>query len=112
MAVARFTPGEDGLFHCTEPGCEQPGYEHPQHLGLHLFHTHGVKGMRHDEEKKRRGRPPGAKNRPKVRSLSAEDVCATVLESVAPNGNIPIDAIASYNEWVRQTETFFNKILG
>jgi len=114
MAVATFQRGDDGLFHCDVPGCEQPGYEHPQHLGLHRFHKHGIKG-------EARKNPPGHLGRPrkdgtpprqrKNRHLSAEDVCLTVLESIAPGGSIPVNALSAYAEWVRQTETFLNKLM-
>lgn len=107
--VASYERGEDGLFHCYVAGCEQPGYEHPQHLGLHLFHTHGIQGQRSKRPTgARMGRPPKARSA----LLSAEDVCTTALEAIAPQGRIPIDMIPAFNEWVRQTEAFFGKLLG
>lgn len=111
----RFTAGEDGLFHCDVPGCEQPGYKHPQHLGLHRFHHHGIEGSSRRPNGtprtsgfKPKSRPP--KNRPAM--LSAEEVCSAALEAIAPNGSIPIAAIPAYNAWVEQTAAFFVYLLG
>lgn len=104
-----FAPGDDGLYHCKEPGCPQPGYKMPQHLGLHRFHTHGIKG----ESRKKKSRPvsrPRKVNGPAP--LAAADVCHAVLTELAPNGTIPIGAIGAYNEWVRQTEAFLAYLLG
>jgi hypothetical protein len=110
--MAMFTAAEDGLFHCDVPGCSQPGYKHPQHLGLHRFHAHGIKGESRSSDYRERPRPRGRppKNRPVM--LSAEDVCSAALEAVAPNGSIPVAAIGAYNEWVRATQAFFTLLLG
>ena len=115
--MAAYERSEDGLYHCTVEGCTQPGYERPQHLGLHLFHKHGIKGTARKSSTGSKpigrprsdGTPPRQRNRP---LLSADDVCSAALEAVAPNGSIPIAAIPAYNAWVDQTRAFFVYLLG
>jgi hypothetical protein len=117
----KYVPAEDGLFYCQEPGCEhREGYKLPQHLGLHRFHHHGIKGSSRNPNGTSRttgpkgsgpkplGRPP--KNRPVM--LSAEEICSAALEAVAPNGSIPISALPAYLTWVEQTRAFFGYLLG
>lgn len=112
----KYVAAEDGLFYCQEPDCERrEGYKLPQHLGLHRFHHHGIKGTSRNPDgssrvtgPKPRGRPP--KSRPAM--LSAEEICAAALEAVAPNGSIPIAALPAYFTWVEQTRAFFGYLLG
>lgn len=115
-------------FVCDIPGCTwgldggPASYAMPQHLGLHKYHKHGIKGetrltrKRAGEPPQPRpiGRPPKNGSPPqqrKIRALDAEEVCRMVLETVSPSGTIPIDAIGAYNDWVMATEAFMHKMV-
>ena len=113
---ATIQPDKDGKYRCHIDGCTSTkAYDHPQHLGIHRLHTHGIKGTSRNSSGKPIGRPrsDGTPPRPRNRPLlSADDVCSAALEAVAPNGSIPIAAIPHYNAWVDQTRAFFVYLLG
>lgn len=101
-------PGEDGRFHC--PRCEDVAYELPQHLGLHLYHKHGIAGKSRQHKAGKLGRPAklaskslAVMRRPKNPDITPDTVCMTVLGELAPNGSIPIHTLPVYTRWLAAT---------
>jgi hypothetical protein len=103
-ARPKYVANADGKFACDFPGCDQPPYDMPQHLGLHRWHKHGIKGS---DRPPRRTKP--SKDAP---PLTADQICAAVLAEMAPNGSIPISALSAYQRWVESTREFMVILLG
>lgn len=132
---AKLTPDEDGRFHCKQPGCEDVSYELPQHLGLHMRHKHGVQGQSDaakarrrsiERQTSKRAMPVPVKRAMPVtvkqayqrrqatngfqRTVTAEEVCQTLMSGLVSSGYIRVGALSSYVEWVKSTEAFLETL--
>jgi hypothetical protein len=96
----KYQPNESGQYACPVEGCTQAPYDLPQHLGMHMRRAHDIAG---------KPRAPKAKSERRT-VLTAETVCRTVLNEVAPNGMIPVGVLDDYINWVEATRQFFEKI--
>jgi len=137
--MAAFTVGDDGFFHCPEAGCKA-AYKLPQHLGLHLSHTHGREGQSKAAKARqvakarsiskalppalpmkrassilpvpvKRASPMGSSTNGRAPlEAKADDICLALLGELAPSGYVRLGAIGPYVEWVKATETFLEKV--
>lgn len=120
-----FTRAEDGLFHCTQEGCDR-SYKMPQHMGLHLKGAHGIEGQssaaryrreRLEQERRRPVKTVEKRTLPRAvaatnghRKLDAEEVCQSVMAGLVPSGSMRVSALGAYVEWVKATQTFLEAL--
>ena len=107
---------KEGKVQCSIQGCS--AWMMPYSVGRHLRHVHGIYG---GVSGRRRGRPPGAKNKTKtvevdsghkeekLPPLTAEQITQAAAVALWPAG-IPHDKLTTLMRWNTQTHDFLAEV--
>jgi hypothetical protein len=93
------------LFHCDIGSCAFTSST-AQGLGMHRFHSHGIRGKSAPTTKQKSAPTPKV-----PRDVKSDDIVNVVLSQLFPRG-IPVSKVRAVMAWARHTDDFMDDLRG